>query len=64
MSAQAKIWFGQARNPRSAPPCQEGAENTFLGNVFSFLEELGRDDDVGVEDFDADDAVVLPIGGR
>ena len=47
----------------SAPLCQEEAEITFLCNVFGLLEELGREDDVGVEDLDADEAVVLPVEG-
>ena len=47
----------------TAPLCQEDAKITFSANVFSFLEELGGEDDVGVEDFDADEAVVLPIEG-
>jgi hypothetical protein len=51
------------RSPRSAPLCQGEAENTFSGKVFSFLEELRAEDDVGVEDFDADEVVVLPVEG-
>jgi hypothetical protein len=45
----------------SAPLCQEEVENTFLGDVFCLVEEVGREDDVGVENLDPKEAVVLPV---
>ena len=46
-----------------APLCQEAVEITFLGNVFGLLEEVCWEDEIGVEDLDADETVVLPVEG-
>jgi hypothetical protein len=55
--------FRRNRCTGSAPLCQEDVEITFLGNVFGLLEEVSRENGVGVEDFDADETVVLPVEG-
>jgi hypothetical protein len=49
--------------PITAPLCQGEVEITLLRNVFGLLEEVDREESVGVEDLDADEAVRLPIEG-
>jgi hypothetical protein len=51
-------WLATRR--RSAPLCQEAA---LLAVDFGLVEEVVMEAGAGVEDFDADEAVVFPVQG-